>query len=96
VGVTVNYATADGTATAGSDYVAANGVLTFLPGTTSQPITLTVKDDTVVEADETFFVNLSGAVNAAIADGQGQATIVDEDGINGEKLAWINPECFPG
>ena len=80
-GVTVLYATADGTATAGSDYLAARGVLTFLPGTTSQPITLAVNGDTVVEPDETFFVNLSDAVNAAIADGQGQATIVDEDAV---------------
>jgi photosystem II stability/assembly factor-like uncharacterized protein len=80
-GVTVAWATADGSAAAGSDYVAGSGVLTFLPGTTSQPITLAVDGDTVVEPDETFFVDLSDAVNAAIADGQGQATIVDEDGI---------------
>ena len=61
--------------------MAANGVLTFLPGTTSQTITLTVNGDTVVEPGETFFVNLADAVNATIADGQGQATIVDEDGV---------------
>ena len=49
--VTVNYATANGTATAGSDYVATSGMLTFAPGITTQPITVLVNGDTVVEPD---------------------------------------------
>jgi probable HAF family extracellular repeat protein len=77
--VTVQYATADGTATAGSDYQAASGTLTFLPGQTSRTITVSVIGDRVPEPNETFFIRLSGAVNAAIANGQGLATILDDE-----------------
>jgi large repetitive protein len=77
--VTVNYATADGKATAGSDYTATAGTLTFTPGTTSQTITVAVLGDTVKESTETFFVNLSNATNATIASGRGRGTILDND-----------------
>ena len=77
---TVNFATADGTATAGSDYTATNGTLTFAPGVTSQQITVAVTGDTLNEANETFFVNLSGATNATITDPQGLGTINNDDG----------------
>ena len=69
--VTVAYATADGTATAGSDYQAASGTLTFAPGETSKTITVLVNGDRLGEPNETFLVNLSGPTNATIADGQG-------------------------
>src|SRR5262249_28651774 len=75
--VTVRYATANGTASAGSDYVAASGLLTFAPGQTVQTVTLLVLGDTINEYNETFLVNLSSAVNAGIADSQGVATIID-------------------
>src|SRR4030095_16123414 len=77
--VTVNYTTANGTATAGSDYVATNGLVTFAPGTTSQNITVRVIGDQVNEVNETFFVNLSNPTNASIADGQGLGTITNDD-----------------
>jgi parallel beta-helix repeat protein len=77
--VTVSYATANGTATAGSDYIAASGSLSFTPGSASQPLPVQVLGDLLVEPDETFFVNLSAPVNATIADGQGLGTIVDDD-----------------
>jgi chitinase len=73
--ISVNYATANGTASTPSDYVAASGSVTFLPGQTSHSIVITVKGDTVAEANETFFVNLSSPVNATIADGQGVGII---------------------
>jgi hypothetical protein len=79
VPVTVNYATADGTATAGSDYQAASGTLTFAPGETSKTVAVAVIGDRVFEANETFFVNLSGATNATLADGQGIGTIMDDE-----------------
>jgi hypothetical protein len=79
--VTVNYATANGTATAGSDYTAASGTLTFAPGTTSRTLSVIVAGDTQSEANETFFVNLTSPSNATIADGQGQGTIVNDDGL---------------
>ena len=62
--VSVNYATGNGTATAGSDYTAASGTLTFTPGVTSQTITVPITNDKVSESNETFNVTLSGAVNA--------------------------------
>jgi Calx-beta domain-containing protein len=77
--VMVNYATADGTAVAGSDYVATSGTLTFAPGTTTQNITVLVNGDVVAEPNETFFVNLSSPVNATIADAQGVGTILNDD-----------------
>src|SRR5262249_4615758 len=73
--VTVNYATSDGTATAGLDYQAASGTLTFPPGTATQPISVVVNTDPALDGLETFFVNLSGAMNAAIAFAQGVGTI---------------------
>ncbi len=76
---TVNYATADGTATAGSDYAAVSGTLTFAPGETSKTITVLVNGDYLVEANETFFLNLSGPTNATITDNQGVATINNDD-----------------
>ncbi|WP_354636243.1 Calx-beta domain-containing protein [Planktothricoides raciborskii] len=77
--VTVNYATADGTATAGEDYQANSGTLTFNPGTTEKGISVWVNPDTTVEPDETFKVNLSNAVGAIIADGEGIATLTNDD-----------------
>jgi Calx-beta domain len=78
----VNFATADGTATvADGDYAAASGTLSFLPGDISKAVDVTVYGDTKHEADETFTVNLSGAVNASISDNQGVATITNDDQV---------------
>jgi probable HAF family extracellular repeat protein len=77
--VTVNYATADGTATAGDDYVSASGTLTFAPGETSKTITVLVNGDRLPEADETFLVNLSSSTNANISNSQGVGTIMDDE-----------------
>jgi Calx-beta domain-containing protein/VCBS repeat protein len=77
--VTVDYATADGSATAGGDYQAARGTLTFAPGETSNTITVPVNGDLLAEPNETFFVNLSNATNAAIGDPQGIGTIADDE-----------------
>ena len=77
--VTVNYATADGTARAKGDYLAAAGTLTFAAGETAKTITVAIKGDTQVEDDEYFFVNLSGATGAVIADGQGAGGIRNDD-----------------
>ena len=78
--VTVNYSTANGTATAGTDYTAASGTLTFAPGETTRTITINVKGDRKREADETLFVNLFGATGGAlILDPQGIGTILNDD-----------------
>jgi Calx-beta domain/Beta-propeller repeat len=77
--VTVAYATADGSATAGSDYQTASGTLTFAPGETSKTISVLVNGDRVPELNETFVVNLGGATNANITHGQGVGTIMDDE-----------------
>jgi hypothetical protein len=81
--VTVDFATADGTATAPSDYSSTSGTVTFNPGQTVQPVTVTVNGDTQFEGNETFFVNLSNPSGAPIGDGQGLGTIVNDDGGGG-------------
>ncbi len=80
--VIVNFASANGTATAGSDYLATAGTLTFSPsGPLTHTIIVTVNGDTMKEANETFVVNLSGATGGAvISDGQGVGTITNDDG----------------
>jgi len=76
----VNYATADGTATAGSDYQATSGTLNFAAGQASQTVSVTINGDTTVEPDETFSVNLSAPTNGGvITDGQGIGTITNDD-----------------
>lgn len=78
--VTVLASSADGTATTPSDYILLPPTLvTFLPGQTTMTVTVPVVGDTLSEADETFFVNLSTPVNATIADNQGLGTITDDD-----------------
>lgn len=77
--VTVNYATANFTATAGSDYVATSGTLTFAPGVTNQTVSILVLGDTLNEADETFYVDLTFPTNADISKGRGVGTIQNDD-----------------
>jgi hypothetical protein len=80
-GAAVTFSTADGTATAPTDYVPVVGG--FLPFFTSgtQTITILVVGDLAVEPDETFFVNLSNSfgVNCAVSDCQGLGTILNDD-----------------
>ena len=99
--VTVNYATADGTATvADNDYVPTSGTLTFLPGTTSQVVTVLVNGDTINEADETFSLNLTNATNTSSPTASATGTIVNDDpvpvmSIGGVSLAEGNSGTTP-
>ncbi len=77
--VTVDYATANGSATAGTDFTTASGTLSFDAANLTRTITVDVTGETTVEQDESFFVNLTNAVGATIADAQGLGTIVDDD-----------------
>jgi photosystem II stability/assembly factor-like uncharacterized protein len=78
-GATILYSTANGTATAGSDYTADSFSLLFNPGDTIKLVEVPVLMDAVAEGDETFFLNVVSpdATRAVVADGQGQATIKD-------------------
>ncbi len=77
--VSVTYQTQDGTATAGNDYSAASGSVTFAAGTTTQALPIPVFGDTTVEADETFVMRLVTPTNATLADAQADGTILDDD-----------------
>jgi probable HAF family extracellular repeat protein len=76
--VSVSYATATGWSTQ-DDFTATSGTLAFIPGQTSKTLTVLVKGDKVREFEETFYVNLSNAVGAFIAVGQGTGTIRNDD-----------------
>ena len=84
--VTVAYRTADGTATAGSDYTRASGKLRFAPGETEKTISVPVLDDAHDEGEETMRLRLSAASGAAIADGVATGTIENSDPI---PHAWL-------
>ena len=77
--VTVGYATRDGTATAGSDYTATSGTLTFAPGQTTKHVAVTIVGDGVHEGDESFTVKLGSPKNVTVARGTATVTIVDAD-----------------
>ena len=77
--VTVDYATANGSASTGDDYTAASGSLTFDAGETSKTIQVSIIDDTVVDDNETLTITLSNASGAEISDGQATGTITDGD-----------------
>ncbi len=75
--VTVQYATSNGTATAGSDYTATAGAVTFAPGETEKVIAVLVQRDTLAEGSETFMVALSNPSGATLSDAMAVGTILD-------------------
>jgi hypothetical protein len=88
-GTTVDYATADGTATAGSDYTATNGTLTFAANQTSQIVTIPIQADTLDEPNETFTFTLSNpSPDATLGSPSATtATISDDDTAGTVKLS---------
>jgi ribosomal protein L35AE/L33A len=95
--VTVDYATANGTATiANNDYTATSGTVTFVPSTGTQTISVNVTGDTTAEQNETFVVNLSNATHATIGDVQGTGTITNDDGAPGPAISPASTVVAPG
>ena len=84
--VTVDYATADGTAQAGQDYTATDGTLTFAAGETQKTVSVAVLDDAHDEGEETLTLTLSNASGAHIADDMATGTIANEDPL---QQAWL-------
>jgi len=93
--VTVPFRTSTGTATAGSDYVATSGTLTFAPGETLKSIAITVNGDTASEPDETFFVNLGSPTGAVLGTGQGRGTITNDDGGSSDTTPPVVVQLSP-
>jgi uncharacterized repeat protein (TIGR01451 family) len=98
--VIFSYATANGNATAGSDYVAKSGSITIPPGITSTNITVSVNGDLLVEPDEVFYVDLSSPVNANLLKREGYGLILNDDGLPGQldHFAWsiLGPTQYVG
>jgi Ca2+-binding RTX toxin-like protein len=78
-GLMISFTTVSGTATAGQDFVATSGVLTFGPSETSKTISVTVIADRIGEGGESFFVDLSTTSSIGISDARGEITILDDD-----------------
>lgn len=79
---TVDYATASGSATSGTDFAAKTGTLSFPAGTTTATVAVSVMGDTTDETNETFTLQLTGSTNATIAVLRATGTITDDDGPN--------------
>jgi len=77
--VSVQYATADGSATAPADYATTTGTIVFGPSETARQIVVPIASDVAIEGDETFGVNLTGATNVVIAKGSATGTILNDD-----------------
>ncbi len=92
--VTVDYTTADDTATATTDYTSVSGTLSFAPGQKSKTITVLVAGDALHELNETFLINLTGSTNATLAVSQAVGTIADNDAT--PKLSINNPTITEG
>ncbi|WP_339755054.1 MBG domain-containing protein [Algoriphagus aquimarinus] len=93
--ISVNYATSDGTAKAGSDYTAVNGTLNFAIGDLTKTIEVPITDDSIFEGPENFTITLTGATKASILTATGTGTIVDNDG--GPTVSSISsPDAIEG
>ena len=87
-GFSVDYATADGSAVAGDDYIATNDTLDFADGEDSKTISVLIVDDVLIESNETILLTLSGAVGANLgAVPEATLTITDDDVGD---IAWID------
>ena len=94
--VTVNFATRDGTAMAGGDYVATNGTLSIPPGATEASIVVPVLGDSVDESNEVFYVSLSVPVNAVLANTSAAALIINDDSQSSLSVSIDNVTVIEG
>ena len=95
--VTVDYATSDGTATAGEDYTAVSGTLTFALGETTKTVSVPIIDDSVSETDETFTLTLSSVSGALLGDAEAAGTILNDDEDDSLTARFENvPESHDG
>ena len=95
---TLSYATTNGNATAGSDYVAQAGKITFAKGATSRSIRIAIKGDNLPEAHEAFFVDLKAIApagrNVRIARSRGVGTILNDDGGSANSRRFSTDAAF--
>ncbi|GAY13895.1 cellulase family glycosylhydrolase [Mycobacterium sp. shizuoka-1] len=94
--VSVQYATSNGTATAGLDYISVTGTVTFAPGETQKIITVPVKSDALAESTETFTVMLSNPSGATLTDAMGTGSILDRPAGTTTGGGTTTPPTDPG
>ena len=96
--VSVHYATADGTARAGVDYVAASGTVTIPAGQTETYVDVSVIGDSLRQPDQTFTMALSSPVNATLGTAQATGTIVNSDllYLPTDTTGYSTPASYPG
>ena len=94
--VTVKYATANGSATAGQDYTGASGTVTFAAGQTSKQITVTVAGDTAIEADETFTVTLSAPSGATLGATKASTVTITNDDLPAVSISPVTTAVAEG
>jgi hypothetical protein len=89
----VSYATSNGTATAGSDYTAASGTLTFAPGEVTKTFNISIVNDTAIEPNETLTVTLTNPTNGATISGNNPTTvnILNDDVIGPNSTQFTAP-----
>ena len=90
--VSCSFATSNGTAIAGSDYIATSGALSFAPGELEKPVVVLVNGDTVDEQQETLFLDISNVQNATVSSSQGTGFIVDDDGSGNINVSDVGGE----
>ncbi|HEY2941458.1 MAG TPA: FG-GAP-like repeat-containing protein [Vicinamibacteria bacterium] len=90
--VTVSYATADGSAHAGTDYFAAGGTLSFAPGAVERTVSVAVTTNTSPQPNRSFTLGLTGATGAPIGAGTASALILDDD--SGRSLIYLDSQTF--
>jgi hypothetical protein len=93
--VTVNYQTSNGTATAGEDYEAVSGQVSFAPGEISQVISIRILGDTLVELNEQFYVTLSSPVGAVLDDEPTAAGAILNDDVSAEVTPNMSIDNIP-
>ena len=93
--VTVDYATSNGTATAGDDYTATSGTLTFAAGETTKTVSVPVLDDLAEDDGETVNFALSNASGAHIGDGAAVGTIRNTEDTDGILVSNLGQQAAP-
>ena len=95
--VTVDFATSDGSAIAGDDYIATSGTLTFEPGDILERVAVEVIGDLIEEEKEQFVVSLSNAMNATLSISDAIGGIANDEGIEGDPTdGYITPLEYEG
>lgn len=92
--VRVDYATANGSALAGEDYVSTSGTVVFEPGQTEKAIAITILGDTTPEPDETFFVDFSNPENVELSRSRYSVTLLNDDQPLGQVVLTLTAQSI--